>query len=996
MIAKNLLNLGTLLTLLLFLLQSARSQNRVITGTVIDSSDGSHIQNVSVLANGTNIGTQTDAKGYFVLTVPLSVKTLTLSAVGFAPRDVGVSTARDINIALVSTSSTLNEVVVIGYGTAKKKDLTGAIGSVSEKNFNKGIFTSPDQLLLGKVSGLQITNNNGQPGGAATIKIRGNSALSGTGQPLYVIDGVPLDGRTLAAGIDPSNGLASPNLSSVQTGVNPLNFINPDDIASIDILKDASATAIYGSRASYGVVIINTKKGQAGKTKLEGTSSIGVSSIMKKIKILNADQYREAIKYYNVSNLNDKGGNIDALDAILQNGFQQNYTIAVSGGNENGKYRVSVNLLDKDGIIRNTAFKKYGLDLSTNFKFLESKKLGLDLNVNSNQYIQEVPLPLAGSSGLIQSALQWNPTDSLRKADGSLNIFAGDKVNPLALTQLIKDNLKVTTVAGSFSPYYKFTDWLEYKLLVSINYSTGIARSSFNQALNPSDPRGRASITNKELSTQQITQTLNFNKEISPGLNLDAVAGYEFMKFKMKGFSLTGNGVQDRGFGNYGLDYTNYVQYSDVTGRNIFSSVDPKTELQSFFGRTIFNYKDKYLLTATFRADGSSKFGENNKYGYFPSFAAAWNIYKEKFFKLRFVNSLKVRAGWGKTGNQEFPSGSAQARYSFQNNGSIIQVNSPNPDLKWQSDKQYNIGIDFSIFNSRISGTFDYFNKITTSLLFPSPPIQPAPPLSVVRWINLDGKIINKGFEALINAAVVRNEKFSWDLSVNATFLKNNVSDMPSTISNGWLQGSGVGGASVEVIQNGLPINSFYTRKFLGMDKATGLAIYQDDGATFYYVGDPNPKTLLGISSTLQYKKFSLTANMYGAFGQDIFYNTLLNIINVAGINALRNIALSVYKDPVKESFANPVTPSSRFVVKGNYIKMANLTVSYNLDNVAKAFRGAKIYVTGQNLFIITRYPGFDPEANFDGSNNGVPSLGIDYAQYPSSRTLIFGINFSL
>ena len=460
-------------------------------------------------------------------------------------------------------------------------------------------------------------------------------------------------------------------------------------------------------------------------------------------------------------------------------------------------------------------------------------------------------------------------------------------VNPLALTELIKYNLKVTTVLGSISPYYKFTDWLEYKLLVSINYSSGISRSSINQALlDPFNPGGFAAIENNELTTQQITHTLNFNKEILSGLNLNAVAGFEYMKFTRKGFALNGYGAQNIGFGNFGLDYTNYIQYSSTSNRSISSFADPITELKSFFGRTIFNYKDKYLLTATFRADGSTKFGANNKYGYFPSFAAAWNISKEKFFKLHFVNSLKVRAGWGKTGNQEFPPGSAQARYSFQDNGNISQVNNPNPDLKWQSDKQYNFGVDFSILNNRISGTVDYFNKTTTSLLFPGVPIQPAPTMSVVRWINLDGKIINKGLEVLINGAVVRNKEFSWDLSVNATFLKNNVSGMPSPIYTGYLQGSGTSGASVEVIQNGLPMDAFFTRKFLGMDKDTGFAIYQDDGNTFYYVGNPNPKTLAGISSTLRYKKLMLTANMYGAFGQDIFYNTLLNVINVGGINA--------------------------------------------------------------------------------------------------------------
>ena len=971
------LHMYTLFFLCIFFFMSGVAFSQSSIKGKITGRNGIVLGGASVRISATNTFTLADSTGRFTLKANRG-DIIEFSFVGYQDYKMILRNETELNISLTETAIALDEIIVIGYGTAKKKDLTGAIASVTQKNFNKGIFSSPDQLIQGKVSGVQITNTNGQPGGTLAIKIRGNSALTGTGQPLFVIDGIPLDGR------------------SFQAGNNPLNFINPDDIASIDVLKDASASAIYGSRAAYGVIIINTKKAQAGQPKITVGVSTGISSILKKIKILNAAQYREAIQYYNVSPLNDKGGNVDALDAILQKAFQQQYTMAITGGSDNGKYRLSANHLNQDGIVRNTGLKKYGIDLSTNFKFLESKKLGLDLNVNSSQYIQQVPLPSGGQNGIVQSALQWNPTDSLRKADGSLNIYSGDIANPLALTELIKNNSKVTTIIGSISSYYKFTEWLEYKLLVSINYSTGIARSSTNQALISINPRGIASIANKEMSTKQITQTISFNKKISPDLNLDAVAGYEYMRFKLKGFSMTGNGSDIVGFGNFGLDYTNYIQYSAVTGRGISSFSDPKTELQSFFGRTIFNYQDKYLLTATLRADGSSKFGENNKYGYFPSFAAAWNIYKEKFFTLDFVNSLKIRLGWGKTGNQEFPSGSAQARYAFQDGGGIIQVNSPNPDLKWQSDKQYNIGIDFSIINNRIFGTLDYFNKTTTNLLFPSPPIQPAPPSSVVTWKNLDGKIVNKGFEALINAAIVKSEKFNWDLTINATFLKNRVSGMPSDITTGWLQGSGTSFASVEVIKNGLPMNAFFTRKFIGMAKDSGFAHYEDNGATFYHVGDPNPKTLLGISSTLQYKKFSFTANLYGAFGQGIFYNTLLNIINVAGMNFQRNIALSIYKDPVKEDFANPVTPSSRFILKGNYLKMKNLTVAYNLDGITKFFKGATIYVTGQDLFIITKYPGFDPEANFDAGINGIPSLGIDYAQYPSSRAFIFGINFSL
>jgi len=740
------------------------------------------------------------------------------------------------------------------------------------------------------------------------------------------------------------------------------------------------------------VIIINTKKGQAGPTKFDVSGSVGVSSLLKKIKVLDAAQYRDAIKYYGVNTAYDFGGNEDAQDAILQNGFQQNYSLSGSGGNENGKYRFSAGILDQDGLLINTSFKKYNADISANFRLLGSKKLGLDLYLNSSQYIKDGSMLSGGNYGIVTAALNWNPTEPLRNADGSLNIRPGGNGNPVALSELVRDNLKVTTVLGSISPYYKFTDWLEYKLLFSINYSTSISRSSVDQALDnfgPDFPIGTASIGNNELITKQVTHTLNFNKEIFHEFRLNAVAGYEYMKFTNKGFGLTGHGVFGVGFGNYGLDYTNYVQYSASGSRSISSYIDPLSELQSFFGRTIFNYKDKYLLTATLRADGSTKFGANNKYGYFPSFAAAWNISKEKFFKIDFVNSLKIRAGWGKTGNQEFPAGSSQTLYAFLDNARITQINNPNPDLKWQSDRQYNIGIDFSIFNNRISGTVDYFDKATTNLLFPSPPIQPAPPGSTVRWINLDGEILNKGMEVLINASIIKQEKIGFDLSVNATFIKNNVSGLPTPVFTGFI------GAPVEIIQNGYPMNTFYTRKFLGLDK-DGFSVYEGGDNAFYYVGDPNPNTVLGFSTTFRYKKLSLTGNMNGAFGQDI-YNTPLNwVMNRSHINAGQNIAVSVYHDPVKESFANPVTYSSRFIQNGSYLKMANLSLSYNIGNVAKTLKGANVYLTAQNLFIITSYPGFDPELNGDASSNNIPSLGIDLGQYPSSRSIIFGVNFSL
>ena len=396
------------------------------------------------------------------------------------------------------------------------------------------------------------------------------------------------------------------------------------------------------------------------------------------------------------------------------------------------------------------------------------------------------------------------------------------------------------------------------------------------------------------------------------------------------------------------------------------------------------------------RADGSSKFGSNNRYGYFPSVAAAWNVAKEKFFTSKAISDLRVRASWGKTGNQEFPAGSAQAKYSFTGSGAVNQVNNPNPNLKWQSDLQYNFGIDFGILKNRIYGSVEYFNKTTTDLLYPTIPVQPAPPGSVVTWKNLDGQVINKGFEVSINAAIVKTNTVSWDFGVFASFIDNNVQGLNSIIPTGELNGQGISGTYVQTIRNGAPLASFFTKHFEGLDKTSGQATYTDDVYSRYLVGNPNPKTILGISTSVNYKKFTATINMNGAFGQKIYNNTLNNVINVGDINGGRNIALSVFQSPIKESFANPVTASDRFIESGSYLKLANATINYYLGSVGKVFKSANLYVNGQNLFVITKFTGFDPEVNVDKNVNGVPSVGIEYTPYPSARTFTFGINFSL
>ncbi len=991
------------ITLMCFCFLQSIAQQRTITGTVI-AKEGTPLSDASVTVVGDKTGVRTGSDGTFSINVPATAKQLQISYVGSESQKVSILSLSKIAVVMETNAQALENVVVIGYGSVKKKDLTGAVASIQAKDFNKGTYTSADQLIQGKVAGVQITNNSGQPGGATTVKIRGNSAVTGNGQPLYVVDGVPLDGRSPRPGIG-NVGFGGSNVAS-----NPLNFLNPSDIASIDVLKDASATAIYGSRAAYGVVLITTKKGRTGESKIDFGASVGFSQVLRKIDILDANQFRKALTYYGLDNSADKGGNVDAFDEITQTGLVQNYNVGISGGTENARYRFSLGALDQEGIVRKTGIKKYTADFSGQFKFLESKKLGLDLNIIPTQYKEDLA-PISNNGGaegsMIGQALQWNPTLPLKvkRADGSdslVNVGGTSIINPLGLSTAFNDQSRVTTILASISPYFKFTSWLEYRFLYSINYGTGTRRTSLAPDINIAAYQGKgfAQIGQNELSTQQFTHTLNFNKEIAKNLNLNAVAGFEYLKYVNKGFNLSaeGNSIPG-GFGNFGLDYTNYIQYGNTTNRGVSSFVDPSYELQSYFARAGFNYEDKYLATGTFRADGSTKFGKNNKYGYFPSFSLAWILTKEDFFHVSVINSLKIRGGWGKTGNQEFPSGSAQARYGLNGSGttgSITQLNNPNDDLKWQADRQFNIGMDITILQNKISATVDYFNKRTTDLLFPSAPPQPAAPGAPIKWVNLPGKIDNKGIEASINASIIDKPNMSWDFGVNGTFLKNNVSGLLTSIPTGTLSGQGSTGATVEQIKNDLPINAFVTREFLGWDKATGQALYRDDGNVFYYLGNPNPSTLFGLSTTFRYKKLTLTANMNGAAGHKIYNETLNNIINVGSLKRGRNIAVSVYKDPVKESFANRVTNSSRFLEKGDYLKMTNATISYAIGDVAKIFKGINLYVTGQNLFVITNFSGFDPEVNVDKNVNGVPSVGIEYAPYPSARTITFGINFSL
>ncbi len=986
MISNRLLKALIMCPILLFMAVGSQAQTKTITGKILDEK-GNPVVGASVVVKGGKSGTTTDGTGHFSLTAPAGTTAVTVSYVGYASQDLNVTSSNDVSITLQPTNSNLSDIVVVGYGTARRKDLTGSVSTIKEKDFDKGVITSPDQLIQGKASGVMVINNMGQPGGSTTIRIRGTSSIRSGNQPLFVIDGVPLSG-----------GSARPGASGGDFGSdagNPLNFINPNDIANIEVLKDASATAIYGSRGANGVIIITTKHGQSGIPQLDVSASSGTSNVVKHLDVLNGDQYRQALKDYGVTS-GDYGKSEDAWKAITRTAVTQNYNVAVGGGNENGRYRLSTSYLDQQGVIKTSELQKYTAAFNSSFKFLDSKKLGLDISVlvsQTNEDIAPVSSFVGFTGNVVAQALEWNPTLPTQIGD-SIVYLGGTTINPLASLAYYKDRAKVNTILASISPSYKITNSLVYKFIYSVNRQTGIRKGMGNRLLNLQgiQDRGVAFINNDEMTNTQITNTLNFDKQITSSFNVNAVIGYEWLTFDSRN-----NFEQGYDFANVGLNYYDILGYSTQSDRSISSYASPTTELQSYFARAILNYKDKYLVTGTFRADGSTKFGANKKYGYFPSVGIAWNASNEDFLSgSTFISNLKVRVSWGETGNQEFPSGASLNRYPVTDRQVFSRTNYGNPDLKWETSTTSDAGIDFSLFNARLSGTVDYFYKKTTDVLFERTLAQPAPTGKI--WVNLPGNVLNKGLELSLTGNVIRQKDLSWNITGNASFLSNTVKGLPGFYETAQLQGQGFSNVYGQRIVNNQPLNVWYLAIWEGIDKNTGQSIYTggDPAANKFYLGSPNPKFLLGLSTDVTYKKFSAFINMNGAFGQYLFNNTAATVLGIGNLNGGRNVATSIIKSGVKEAISDAPAPSNRFLEKGNYLKMANATVNYSVGNVGKSIKNLNISITGQNLFIITKYSGFDPEVNTDGSLDGIPSLGIDYIPYPSARTVLLGVSFSL
>ena len=959
-----------------------------VSGKVTSSDNKEPLVGVSVRIDGTNQGTLTDVDGNYTLSCPADA-TLIFSFIGYTDQKMAVKNQSIINIILVSATSDLSELVVIGYGSATKKDMTGAVKSLKSGEFNRGIINSPEQLLQGKMAGVNVTSASGEPGGIQSITIRGPGGVRTGSTPLFVIDGVALDN------------------TSTGGATNPLNFLNPQDIEAIDVLKDASATAIYGSRGANGVILITTKRGKLGFSTLNFSTDYGISNLARPIEVFSADEYRVQVpKVGGV--LEDLKANTDWQKEVMRTAYTQNHNLSFGGGADKLTYYASLGLQNQEGILKNNQLDRYTGRINVTQKLLNDR-LNIDVNLNATSTKNERP-PIGA---MIGGAITANPTYPAYDTDGKPFKYASG-TNPLITLQLEKDITTINRTIGNISPSFTIIKGLVYKLNFGIDNSTSTRDiQSLPNAIPFQEGRLETiNITNRnKLIENYLTYTLSKTDH-----NLTALVGHSYQKIYIQGRSYSIN--------KFPIS-TIEPQYNPGLGQDLTLANNKPggfaliNELQSYFSRVNYQYKGKYLVTATVRADGSSKFGANNKYGIFPSFSLGWRIAEEEFMKNSAFSDLKLRAGWGRTGNQEIPSKITQALFTSQVSGTTSYPLYPtgtypagtsytrlaNPNIVWEASNQMDMGLDFGLFNGAISGTLDVFNKESNDILLEVIPADPVQPASTT-WTNVkDMSITNKGLEFELYYHFRQANGFRFDIGGNITFIDNVVKNSPySVIPSGSASGSGLTSATINGYVNGQPIGTFFLKDFTGFDDK-GISTFRDvDGDGIITdkdriaVGSALPTRQYNLNGNMSYAGFDLSINFNGVSGNKIYDNTAnSNFYKLRLSKGINTTAEAIAA--TNESINNAAPVSSRYLKDGAYFRLNNLTLGYNINPkslaISKWVSSLRLSATGQNLWLITKYDGYDPEVNTDRTINGISSYGIDYLSYPKAKSFILGLHIT-
>lgn len=941
----------------------------IITGRVSDE-NGNPIEGVSVRIKGSSKGTATNERGEFVLENVDEYAVLELSYVGFKTSEIPVNKRSQINVVMEENTSSLNQVVVVGYGTQSKREVSGSITNVSEKEFNRGVSRNAIDLLQGKVAGLTITKGSGDITNEQSIRLRGASSLTGSSQPFIVIDGVP--------------GLS-------------INAVSPQDIASISILKDASAAAIYGSRAASGVILITTKKGISARPVVEYEGYVAVDKVSNIPRVLTAQEWRDytSSNHIDVGGI-DLGGNTNWFKEIMRTGITHNHSLSLSGGGKNSSYRGSFSSLDQQGVVRDNSMQRYNARMMFNQKALNDR---LDLTF-TGAFTERNYSPTDTRNFIL--AYNMVPVAPVKNADGSwFDSREFDQGNPLRNIEYNKRRHKNSLYYGNMKAVLHITDDLAAGLnILKQRESDDYGEYNDAQTERGRDDQGNAKRESWTADKKLLEATLNYKKTFGES-QVDVLGGYSY-----EANNYQNAGAQNRQFVTGFFGYNNIGTGENLRPTDVWSGAN-MNKLISFFGRVNYMLKDRYVLTGSVRRDGSSKFGANHKWGTFPSISAAWILSEESFLSQKdFLNVLKLRVGYGKSGNQEgvqpyqsllLYSGSGQ----YYDNGNWYQSYSisqnANPDLKWEETSMFNVGVDFTLFDNRVSGTVEYYDKKTEDLLYTYN--VPIPPYFIPTMIANVGAMSNKGIEAMVSVDVIRKNDFRWNISANLAHNTNKILSLSNDVfqtksiktGDAFIRGGSVNTTSI--IEEGRDVGSFYMWVGKGLD-ASGNYIIDDmvDGVPGLttedrtYVGSAQPKLTYGFSNTFAYKGWDLNFFMRGVYGNDVLnYSRLAYATTqwLPGANVLHEaLTLGLNENPKLNSF---------YIEKGSFLRLDNAAIAYNFD-IKKSSLGIqrlRAYLSAQNLFVITKYNGVDPEVDMSGLAPGVE--GRDY--YPKSRTYSLGVN---
>ncbi len=999
----------------------AQAQEPTVSGTVANADDGTTLPGVNIVVKGTTIGTSTDLDGDYSLDVPSLSDTLLFSFIGFETLEVPIDGRTTLNVSLSPRVIVGEEMVVIGYGVVQKSDLTGSVSSVTSDQFNAGVQSSIDGMIQSRAPGVKITQASAEPGGGVSVRIRGATSLTAGNEPLYVIDGQPINNISAIPG--------SPVVDD-RTPRNPLKSLDPGDIESIEILKDASAAAIYGSRGANGVILITTKQGRPGRLSIDYHGYSSVQHVANTLDLMNATEYMtfaNALRAdqgqdpaFTQAEIDAAGEGVDWQDAVFRTAPAQNHQLSFSGGSDATQYYTSFNYFDQEGVIRSSGTKRYAARLNLNHT---RDRFDFGLNLSTSYAIDDfVPngVGINAGAGVVATAHQMDPSLPIRRDDGSFTESQNlDIENPVALAESIHDEAETNRTMGRLFGDYNLTDNLSARL--QFGSDRQLARR--DGYVNKVTKRGQRSNSEATLESQERTNyvveaTLNYANTFGRDHSLDAVTGYTYQVFDGRGmWARTSDFATDNFLAN-NLSAGNRDE-------NEVNSSKFKHQLLSYLGRINYSYRGKYLVTTSFRVDGSSRFGEDNRYGYFPSVALGWRLSDEPFLAgMDALSDLKLRASYGVTGNQDIGNYNSlvllgtvgDAVFDGSRFVGIAPIQLGNSDLKWETTSQFNAGLDFGLFDDRITGSVDYFVKKTSDLLLQLPIPRTSGFSTSLQNV---GKTRNSGFEFVMNSRNLVGA-LEWSTTFNLATLQNEVVDLGELpfILQGGLRFL----SDLTILREGDAINAYFGYKtdgiFQTQDEIDGSAQPQArpgdikfsdvngdgviDSEDRTILGDPFPNLEIGLNNNVSYKGFDLDVFVEGSFGHQLL--NFSRIDSETPIEFFRNRQRYVLdrwtadnRTNENPSFANidvSRAVNDRVIEDASYVRLKNVTLSYRVPGYANriGLRSASVYLSAQNLVTFTSYRGYDPDVSSLGDSN----IRVDYNAYPLARIYTLGIRLGI